>query len=239
MADANRTIPATPRRREQAREQGLATTAAALVWPVLALLVLVALPAWTRATVTAAVTAIKSAVAATPRETPATIWLSLLLPTFILVSSATIVLIAIRLLFDGAAWRLGRAAFHAGRISPAAGLRRIFSWLTLGRVALSVVALSMLLMTIWWAAGSMVSAIAGPLPVVTGRFSLEGGGRVVAGAEQLLWIFLAAAAIVSTVQWGIQRVRFERQIRMTPEEFRDEMRSLRADPKVRLQQHGR
>ncbi|NDH95598.1 MAG: hypothetical protein EBZ13_13930 [Planctomycetia bacterium] len=34
-------------------------------------------------------------------------------------------------------------------------------------------------------------------------------------------------------QWLIQRILFERRIRMTPAEFREELRSLQADPKIR------
>ena len=239
MANADRTIPATPRRREQAREQGLAPTAAVLVWPALAVLVLAALPAWARATAAAALTAIKSATGAGRGGADASVWLSLVLPTVLLVSAATTILIGMRLLLDGAAWRLGRAALHGGRISPAAGFRRIFSWLSVGRGILSAVALSILLGTVWWAAGPLVAAMGQPLPITAEGFSFEEAGRVATAAERFLWVFLAAAAVVAAAQWGTQRLRFERQIRMTPEEFREEMRSLQAEPKVRLQQHGR
>ena len=239
MASIDRTIPATQRRREQAREQGLATTAAVLVWPALALLVLAALPAWARATTAAAVTAIQSATAAGQGGVSNSTWISLLMPTFFLVSVATVVLVAIRMFLDGAAWRFSRTAFHGARISPAAGFQRIFSWLTVGRVVLSAAALSALLLTTWWAASLLIAPIGESLPVVAGGFSFEEGGRFVTSAERFLWVFLTIAAVVAAVQWGTQRLRFERQIRMTPEEFREEMRSLQADPKVRLQRHDR
>jgi flagellar biosynthesis protein FlhB len=45
---------------------------------------------------------------------------------------------------------------------------------------------------------------------------------------------VAAAAAVAAAQWGLARVRFEKRIRMTPQEFQDEMKSMEADPKVRL-----
>jgi flagellar biosynthetic protein FlhB len=239
MAMADRTIPASPRRREQAREQGLAPTAAVLVWPTLAVLVLAALPAWTRATVAAAITAIKSATAAGQGGAGVSVWLSLVLPTVVLVSVATTVLVGMRLLLDGAAWRISRAAFHGGRISPGAGFRRIFSWLTVGRGLFSAVSLGVLLGTVWWAADPLAAAIGGSLPITAAGFSLEEAGRMVAVAERFLWVFLAVAAVVAAIQWGTQRLRFERQIRMTPEELREEMRSLQADPKVRFQKHGR
>jgi flagellar biosynthesis protein FlhB len=48
-----------------------------------------------------------------------------------------------------------------------------------------------------------------------------------------------AAALVAIAQYAISRWRFERRIRMTPEEFAEEARALQADPKVRLLQHAR
>ena len=44
----------------------------------------------------------------------------------------------------------------------------------------------------------------------------------------------AAAAVIAAVQWGLSRWRFEKRIRMTPQEYQDEARSLQADPKVKL-----
>ena len=50
-----------------------------------------------------------------------------------------------------------------------------------------------------------------------------------------VWLF-AAAAVVAGCRWLFARRRFERQIRMTPEEFAEETRSAQADPKVKLLQ---
>jgi flagellar biosynthesis protein FlhB len=45
---------------------------------------------------------------------------------------------------------------------------------------------------------------------------------------------VAAAAAVAAAQWGLARLRFEKRIRMTPQEFQEEMKGMEADPKVRL-----
>ena len=45
---------------------------------------------------------------------------------------------------------------------------------------------------------------------------------------------LFRSAAVAVAQWGLARWRFERRIRMTPQEFADEAKSMQADPKVRL-----
>jgi len=45
--------------------------------------------------------------------------------------------------------------------------------------------------------------------------------------------------VVAACQWAFARRRFEARIRMTPQEFADEARSMQADPKVRLLQQRR
>ena len=44
----------------------------------------------------------------------------------------------------------------------------------------------------------------------------------------------AAAAAVAVGQWLLARRRFERRIRMTPEEFAEEQKEMQADPRIKL-----
>jgi flagellar biosynthesis protein FlhB len=50
---------------------------------------------------------------------------------------------------------------------------------------------------------------------------------------------VAAAAVVAACTWVVSRFRFERRIRMTPQEYADEARSMQADPKVRFMHQRR
>jgi flagellar biosynthesis protein FlhB len=69
----------------------------------------------------------------------------------------------------------------------------------------------------------------------TGR--LDGDPTRAALAAWWTLVCLATAALlVGLVQYAIARLGFERRIRMTPQEFADELRSLQSDKKVRL--HG-
>ncbi|MDA7993569.1 MAG: EscU/YscU/HrcU family type III secretion system export apparatus switch protein [Pirellulales bacterium] len=52
-----------------------------------------------------------------------------------------------------------------------------------------------------------------------------------------LWGILTVAIAVTVMDWWLQRFRFERKIRMTPSELREELRSLKANPKVRWQRN--
>jgi flagellar biosynthetic protein FlhB len=229
-ANGDRTIPATPRRREAAREQGLAPTAAAISWPLLAAFVLAAVPGWVRATTAATVAAVQAA-AAGEAEEAGRHTLAMVGPTAIVVLAALVLLIGVRLLGDGAGWRLGRAGFQFSRIDPFAGLRRLFSSNALLRSLLAVVGLSGLLGVVGVTTGPLVAAVR------DARASLPGQQQFfvpsLVAAERFLWWFLAAATLVAVGQWLIQRILFERRIRMTPAEFREELRSLQADPKIR------
>ncbi|NBS31615.1 MAG: hypothetical protein EBS83_02070 [Planctomycetia bacterium] len=229
-ANGDRTIPATPRRREAAREQGLAPTAAAISWPLLAAFVLAAVPGWVRATTAATVAAVQAA-AAGEAEEAGRHTLAMVGPTAIVVLAALVLLIGVRLLGDGAGWRLGRASFQFSRIDPFAGLRRLFSSNALLRSLLAVVGLSGLLGVVGVTTGPLVAAVR------DARASLPGQQQFfvpsLVAAERFLWWFLAAATLVAVGQWLIQRILFERRIRMTPAEFREELRSLQADPKIR------
>jgi flagellar biosynthesis protein FlhB len=56
--------------------------------------------------------------------------------------------------------------------------------------------------------------------------------------RQFGWL-VAAAAVIAACQYAVARLRFEKAIRMTPQEFADEQKSMQADPKVRLMQQRR
>ena len=229
-ANGDRSIPATPRRREAAREQGLAPSAAAITWPLLAVFVLAALPGWIRATTAASIAAVQAA-AAGEVEGMSRHALAMVGPTAVIVLVALVLLIGVRLLGDGAGWRLGRASFKLARVDPFAGLRRLCSGSVLLRSLLAVVGLGGLLGVVGMTVGPLVGVVRDAQPGLLGhrQFFLA----PLAAAERFLWWFLAAATLVAVAQWLIQRMLFERRIRMTPAELQEELRSLQADPKIR------
>jgi flagellar biosynthesis protein FlhB len=62
---------------------------------------------------------------------------------------------------------------------------------------------------------------------------------VSAAAQRAILPLVAAAMVVAACTWAFSRLRFEQKIRMTPQEYADEARSMQADPKVRLMQQQR
>jgi len=235
MSDsADRTIPATPRRREAARRQGAMPAAAGLAWVASAAVVVALLPGWARATLPASAEMLRSvltAATAPGADLPA---LDELLPAAVLMPSVGLVLAAaaaglvVRIACDGIGWYPGRVAPDLARIDPLAGARRIFSaravWTVLGNaLALAVVA---------WV------AVFASGPLFGGDAVGDPGRAATVAWRQLGWL-VAAAAAVAACQYAVGRLRFERAIRMTPQEFADEQKSMQADPKVRLMQQRR
>jgi flagellar biosynthetic protein FlhB len=152
---------------------------------------------------------------------------AILLPTLGVVLASTSAALAVRFMLDGLSWEPGRLAPDLQRVDPFAGLRRICSLATLGAIVGSGLGLAALVAATGFAARPLVailSAAAGPVT----------GAQAWAAASHTLTGLAAAAAAVAVVQWGLARLRFERRIRMTPQEFADEAKSMQADPKVRL-----
>jgi len=232
MADtADRTLPATPRRREQARQAGLGPSAALPAWAASAATAVLLAPAWARVTIPAAAEAFRAAVTAVsapagsglPWPLPAAV----VLPSLGLVVASAAAGLAVRLACDGFSFRPGRAAFDLRRIDPLAGLARIFSGGTLAAVVGNGLGLGVLVAVASLAIRPLAALVATP-PVPDDRAA----GFLLAW-RSLGWL-VAAAAAVAIGQWLLARRRFERRIRMTPQEFAAEAKDLQADPRVRL-----
>jgi flagellar biosynthetic protein FlhB len=233
MSDtAARTLPATPRRREEARRAGMMPTAALPAWAATAVTALVLAPAWGRATLPAAAEMLRRVIRggvapdAPVPDLATLVPAAVLLPTVGLVLAAAAAGLAVRFLLDGLTWQPGRAAWDMRRIDPIAGLRRIFSAATLTAALGGALGLAALVAAAWLASGPLVGLLT--------RAESPGGPVAWAAAQATFVALAAAAALVAAGQWAVARLRFERRIRMTPQEFADEAKSMQADPKVRL-----
>lgn len=233
MADASdRTIPATPRRREAARRAGLSAPADLPAWAASAATALLLAPWWARATIPAAADGVREAFAATLADagTGSHAWplpVALVLPTLVVVTAAAMAGLVVRFACDGFSWQPQRAAPDLRRIDPLAGLARIFSPTTLGTLLTAAAGLAVL-------GGAAVFA-GRPLLAVQATLPEPGDlGPVAAVAWRALAWLMAGAAGVAVCQWLLARRRFERRIRMTPQELAEEQKEMQADPRVRL-----
>lgn len=232
MADpSDRTIPATPRRREAARQQGMMPLSSLPAW-LAAVLVAVALaPAWAAATLPAAAAMLRATLAAAGDEaafdSTMLLDLRLFLPTIAVVLASGAAGIGVRVLLDGVAWRPARIAPAWQRIDPLAGLARICSWSTLCALAGNAIALGLLAAAAAWFIAPLLAG------VDVANLAADPSRLIVRGQRAIIPL-AGAAAGVAALQWALARRRFEARIRMTPEEYQDEAKSLQADPKVKL-----
>jgi len=242
MSEASeRTLPATSRRRQLAEREGMLPNAALPAWGAGMAVTVLLLPGWWRATLSAATDVIAAACSPArlaPRVGPE-LWpsLGLLLPTVAVIAAAAGASLAVRLLVDGFRWHPASIAPDFRRIDPLAGLRRIASLTTLGT---AVGGACWLFIPLWMAsrAGDRLSdvvasttdaiPIGAPLPA-----TVSPAAEVIPAGVALLGPTVAAAVAVAVIRWLLLRRRGELRIRMTPEELREELRSLEAPPAVR------
>jgi flagellar biosynthesis protein FlhB len=232
--DSDRVIPATPRRREAARRQGVMPTAALPAWVATAGTATLLLPVWTTATLPAAAGLVRTTIHAAADARPFDPWPGLVavsLPTLAVVVAAAAAGLTVRLLLDGFSWQPARIAPSLRRIDPFAGLARIFSWRTATAVLGGGLGLTVMAVAAWLALGPLL----GPATQV----GIGAEPRVAAAAWRAAAGLFAAGAAVAIVRWLAERRRFEQRIRMTPEEFAEEAKTAQADPKVRLLQQQR
>ncbi len=229
MADTSeRTIPATPRRREAARREGLAPTAALPAWAAAAAVAVLLLPGWARSTLPAATDAFRASAAAiaTGGEIPWPVPLPLVWPTVWLAAVSAAAGLLVRFACDGFSWRPDRAGFDLRRIDPIRGFGRILSLASLGSVATAACGLGVLI-----AAASLASR---PLrKLLVAGLDIAPAAAGTAAWQALVWL-VAGAALVAAAEWILARRRFERRIRMTPQELAEEAKDMQADPRVRL-----
>ena len=230
--ESDRTIPATPRRREAARRAGLSAPADLPAWAASAATTLVLAPWWARATIPAAADGLRESFAAalsaagTGSQAPP-LPVALVLPTLVVVTAAAVAGLVVRFACDGFSWQPQRAAPDLRRIDPLAGLVRIFSRATLGTLLTAAAGLALL-------GGAAVFA-GRPLLAVQATLPEPGDlGPLAAVAWRALAWLMAGAAGVAVCQWLLARRRFERRIRMTPQELAEEQKEMQADPRVRL-----
>ena len=184
MSDtADRTIPATPRRRELARRQGFMPLASMPAWVATVATTFLLLPAWAEATFAAATTMMEQALSSVGNHThmsgamaPARLDVllpaQLVLPTLAVVGVAAVVGVMVRLLLDGPTWQPGRVAPALGRISLLAGLSRICSLSTLASIMGHACGLALLVTVAGLSARPLVTVLrSGEMADASCRFS--------------------------------------------------------------------
>ncbi len=121
-----------------------------------------------------------------------------------------------------------RLAFDFTRLDPLAGLRRIFSTAGMVRLSFGVIKLAIAL-----AVAGVV--LYGQRAAILGLTGLMPAALALQMTEILLWTALkvgAALLALAVLDYAYQWWRNEQDLKMTPQELREEMRNLEGNPQV-------
>ncbi len=136
--------------------------------------------------------------------------------------------VAVSVLQTGFLFLPQRLSLDFGRLSPARGWQRIFSSAGLAQLGFGVFKLIVVLgvagAVLYQQRGALLALAALPPPALLDRL-----------AQLLLWTGLklgAALLVLAVLDYAYQRWRHERDLRMTPQELREEMRNLEGNPQV-------
>ena len=148
-----------------------------------------------------------------------------LLPLFGLLFAAAV---AVNLAQVGFLFLPDKLAPDFTRIDPVQGFQRVFSLPSVMRLAFALLKLA------------IVAAVAG-VSLYNQREAILGLSRMAVGqialfmAQILLWTALkvgAALLVLAILDYGFQRWKYDRDLRMTPQEMREELKNLEGNPLV-------
>ena len=148
-----------------------------------------------------------------------------LLPLFGLLFAAAV---AVNLAQVGFLFLPDKLAPDFTRIDPVQGFQRVFSLPSVMRLAFGLLKLA------------IVAAVAG-VSLYNQREAILGLSRMAVGqialfmAQVLLWTALkvgAALLVLAILDYGFQRWKYDRDLRMTPQEMREELKNLEGNPQV-------
>jgi len=121
-----------------------------------------------------------------------------------------------------------KVSFDLTRLDPLQGLRRIFSLSNLLRLAFGIFKIGVV-------AGVAFVALYKERQAILGLTALDVRQIAVYLTQILLWTTLKIALallVLAILDYAYQRWRYERDLRMTPQEVREELKNLEGDPQI-------
>lgn len=235
--DGDKSQAPTPHRRQKAREEGQVARSQDLGSAVLLLAGMMALllagprlvsflldygrsqlggAAWVRADVGFAVWQWGSAVSGLARA---------VLPIF---GAVLLAAIAVNLAQVGFLFLPSRVQLDFSHLDPFKGARRLFSMHSLARLVFGLFKLAVV-------ASVAAAVLYGEKEAILGLGELDVGELTVYMIRLLVWTTVkigAALFVLALLDYGFQRWKHEQDLKMTPQEVREEMRNLEGDPQV-------
>jgi flagellar biosynthesis protein FlhB len=137
--------------------------------------------------------------------------------------------VAVNLLQTGFLFLPQKVSFDLGRVNPIRGWQRIFSSARMVHLGFGLLKLTVVL------------AVAGVVlynqrEALLGLIALPQPALAVEMTQLLLWTTLkigAALLVLAILDYAYQRWRHEQDLKMTPQELREELKNLEGDPQLR------
>jgi flagellar biosynthetic protein FlhB len=121
-----------------------------------------------------------------------------------------------------------KVGFDLSRLDPLAGMRRLFSLSNVVRLGFGIFKVVLI-------AGVAGACLYQELPAVLGLTGRSAAEIAVYLGQAVLWTAMKigiALLILAILDYGYQWWRHERDLKMTPQEVREEMRNLEGDPQI-------
>ena len=137
--------------------------------------------------------------------------------------------VAVNVLQTGFLWLPQRVSFELSRISPIRGWQRIFSSAGIVHLGFGLVK-----MTVVFVVAGVV--IYNQREVLLRLIALPPAALAAEMAQILLWTTLkigAALLVLAILDYAYQRWRHEQDLKMTPQELREELKNLEGDPQLK------
>lgn len=134
----------------------------------------------------------------------------------------------------GFRWLPQSIAADVGRLSPLAGLRRIFSWQGAGRLALAVVKIAAVVFVAGWSLYAQSDAIIGLAALQAPQVAWQ-------ATHLVLWTVLKIGAVLfflGLVDYAFRWWKHEQSLKMTADELREELRNLQGNPQTAIRRRA-
>ncbi len=134
-------------------------------------------------------------------------------------------------LTGGYLFSLKAAAPKASKLNPMAGLKRMFGTHALVELSKALLKFTLVTVVLWMSVMSNMDTL-----VHLGRMGLEPALQAAGGmiAESALWIALSLAAI-ALIDVPYQKYAYNKRMRMTKQEIKDEFKDMEGRPEVKAQ----
>ena len=142
------------------------------------------------------------------------------------------VILAVAVIFNvlqtGFLWRPQAVAPDLSRVSPATGLRRIFSVPNLGRLLFAMIKIAVV-------GGAAYRVLLNEYETILSLAVLDTPQVALYLTKTVLWMALLVAALLfalALLDYAFQWWRHEQGLKMTPAEVREELRNMQGDPQL-------